>query len=223
MSKELHLVIKISDRFWDKSGRPFILEGETINHSIPEVRISGSAASKSLMELGDLKTGDLYVTNTRLIFIGEVNKKSQDRERFDGLSIFYDDISELGKVKGDKFSVLCVFKKGRWRSQKARIYFKNVPKDHIEKIADQIRSALQEIEHAETADRPKPKIIKDETKATQTKEETDPEYTKAKAMFSEIYEDEVELICPECGGYVTYKPGMKKCPLCEKPVKFLPS
>jgi len=97
----------------------------------------------------DWKIGDLYVTNTRLIFIGEVRKSKDLRQKFDGLSIFYDDMDELGKIKKDKFSVLCVFKKGRWRSQKARIYFKKVPEDQIEKVTDYIRSALQDIEYAE--------------------------------------------------------------------------
>ncbi|MFX0135934.1 MAG: hypothetical protein ACFFDN_19990 [Candidatus Hodarchaeota archaeon] len=214
----------MSDRFWDKQGRPFVLEGETIQHSVPEVRISGSAASKGLMEIGDLKMGDLYVTNTRLIFIGEVRKSKDERQRFDGISIFYDDVSELGKVEKTKFSVLCVFKKGRWRSQKARIYFKKLPEDQVEKVTDYIRSALQEIEYAETGERPKPreKIEKKKKEKKQVEEEPDPDLIKAQALFSEISEDTVELVCPECGGYVSYRPGMKTCPLCGKSVKFFP-
>jgi len=217
-------VIKFSDRYWDSSGRPFILEGETIHHSVPEVRISGSAASKSLMDIGNLKDGDLYVTNTRLIFIGEVDKKAKDpRQKFDGLSIFYDDVTELGKVEKEKFSVLCVFKKGRFRSTKARIYFKKIPKDQIEIVTDYIRSALQEREYAKTGERPQPKDTT-AVKKIKAKEpaKIDPEYQKAKALFSEIDEDTVELTCPNCGGYVNYRPGMKKCPLCGKNVKFLP-
>ncbi|MHA1384549.1 MAG: hypothetical protein ACTSR3_12405 [Candidatus Helarchaeota archaeon] len=216
-------MIKISDRYWDSSGRPYILEGETIHHSIPEVRISGSAASKSLMDIGNLKIGDLYVTNTRLIFIGEVNKKSKDpRLRYDGLSIFYEDVSELGKVEKEKFSVLCVFKKGRFRSQKARIYFKQIPKDQIEKVTDYIRSAIQEAEYAETGERPRPREKIKNKKDKEKKEQLPPDYTKAKALFSEIKEDAVELTCPACGGYVMYRPGMTKCPLCGKTVKFFP-
>ena len=217
--------LKVSDRFWDPSGRPFILEGETIHHSIPEVKISGSASSKNLMEVGDLKMGDLYVTNTRLIFIGEIKKGAKDpRQRFDGLSIFYDDVSELGKVDKGKgnFSVLCVFQKGRFRSQKARIYFKKLPKDQIEKVTDHIRSAIQEIEYAETGERPEPRPKDKDKEKTKVKEVVPPDYTKAKALFSEIQEDEVELTCPACGGYVMYRPGMTKCPLCGKTVKFFP-
>ncbi|NVM04425.1 MAG: hypothetical protein HWN67_19030 [Candidatus Helarchaeota archaeon] len=214
----------MSDRFWDKDGRPFVLEGETIQHSVPEVRISGSAASKGLMEIGDLKMGDLYVTNTRLIFIGEVRKSKDLRQKFDGLSIFYDDITELGKVQKDKFSVLCVFKKGRWRSQKARVYFKKLPQDQVEKVTDYIKSALQDIEYAETGERPEPreKIEKKKKEKKQVEEKTDPDLIKAQALFSEIKEDSVELMCPACGGYVSYRPGMKTCPLCGKAVKFFP-
>ncbi|MFX1449811.1 MAG: hypothetical protein ACFFCM_03140 [Promethearchaeota archaeon] len=214
----------MSDRFWDQQGRPYVLEGETIQHSIPQVHISGSAASKSLMEIGDLKMGDLYVTNTRLIFIGEVRKSKDLRQKFDGLSIFYDDMDELGKVKKDKFSVLCVFRKGRWRSQKARIYFKKLPEDQIEKVTDYIRSALQDIEYAETGERPEPREKKEDKKSVkkQEEEQIDPALLKAQAMFSEIKEEAVELMCPACGGYVSYRPGMKTCPICGKEVKFFP-
>lgn len=213
----------MSDRFWDKVGRPYVLEGETIHHSIPEVRISGSSHSKSLMEIGDLKYGDLYVTNTRLIFIGEVRKAKDPRQKFDGLSIFYHDIDELGKVEKNKFSVLCVFKKGRFSSSKARIYFKKIPEDQIQKVTDYVRSSLQDIQEAETGKRPKPKE-KDKNKDVKKPEEEkiDPDVIKAQALFSEIKEDSVELVCPACGGYVTYVPGMKKCPICGESVKFFP-
>ena len=178
------------------------------------------------MEIGDLKIGDLYVTNTRLIFIGEVRKGAKDpRQKYDGISIFYDDISELGKVEKQKFSVLCKFKRGRFGSKRARIYFKKIPKDQIEKVTDFLRSSLQDIDYAETGDRPKPREIKDQKKIgdkVKEKEELDPEYVKAKALFSEINEPAVELVCPECGGYVSFRPGMKKCPVCGKDVKFFP-
>ncbi|MHC1591678.1 MAG: hypothetical protein ACXQS8_06310 [Candidatus Helarchaeales archaeon] len=214
----------MSDRFWDDLGKPYVLEGETIAHAVPQVEISGTQTSAERLKFKKLKIGDLYVTTNRVIFISQIKKVKQlDRDAFGGLSIFYQDMEKI-KVEKEKFSILCVVKRGK-KPVKARVYFKKIPSDILPVITEYIETNIQNLsEVLPTFEKPEipeePKKSKIDKKKKALEEQLSKEELKRQKMFSEAEVEEIEMICPLCGETVYYKPGMTICPHCNRKVKF---
>ncbi len=207
----------MSDRYWDDEGQPYIFEGEEIEFSVPKVKIGGTYSSKSEMEIEELKEGELYVTTNRMIFIGKIRDSQKSREKFDGISIFLQDIESM-KVEKSKFSVLCNIKSGK-KGKRARVYFKELPEDIKTKIEAYINEQIVGLKEPESGK--KPEVKKIDKKAKKKKEKMDESERKIRGLFDEADADAMELVCPACGADVLYRPGMKSCPICNKKVNFI--
>jgi len=207
----------LSDRYWDDDGQPYIFEGEVIEFSISNVTIGGTYTSKNELDIDKLKEGELYITTNRVIFIGKIRESARNRENYDGVSIFLQDIESMKREK-KKFSILCNVKSGK-RGKRARVYFKNIEEDLLEKIDAYLNQKILTLHEPLVGE--KPKIKKDDMKTKKRKEKLDKKIQKEISLFKEAEVDEIELICPACGSEVIYHPGMKKCPLCGKEVKFI--
>lgn len=210
-------MIFLSDRYWDDAGQPFIFEGETIEISVPNVTIGGTFTSKNELNIDDLKEGELYVTTNRVIFIGKIRESKKGRENFDGVSIFLEDLESMKREK-KKFSMLCNVRSGK-RGKKARVYFKNIDEETLERIDVFINKKILELNGLKVGSKPIEK--KQDKKTRKEQEKIDKKTRKEQTLFEEADVDSIELICPSCGSDVNYKPGMKKCPICNKEVKFL--
>ncbi|MHA1143208.1 MAG: hypothetical protein ACTSRW_00550 [Candidatus Helarchaeota archaeon] len=211
----------MSDRFWDELGKPYVLEGETIAHAVPEVEISGTSTSAERLDFRNLKKGDLYVTTNRVAFIGQVKKvKELNRDAFDGISIFYNDMEKI-KVEKGKFSILCIVRGGK-KAVKARVYFKKIPSDILPMITEYINTNIQNLSDVlKTFDKPEKKEKqKADKKKSALETQISKEELKRKKMFEEAEVEEIEMVCPLCGETVYYTPGMTICPHCNKKVKF---
>ncbi|MBD3227534.1 MAG: hypothetical protein GF329_05025 [Candidatus Lokiarchaeota archaeon] len=208
------------DRFWGQDGQPLLYEGERLTISAEKVKIGGT--SKGDSKLKSLKKGSLYVTNVRVIFISMVNKKANlIGEKFDGLSIFYSDVTNAERVGpgGRSLKIECQYKKHKFiKKTAARIYFKNIPSD----IADEIIKKVNESMKDKIVEKPKKKKEKPKkVKETYEPEEEEPDIPPdIRYMINELDQDEVELQCPKCGCLIKYKPGLKICPACKKEVNF---
>jgi len=207
----------LSDRYWDDNGQPFIFEGETIEISVPNVSIGGTYTSKNELDVEDLKEGELYITTNRVVFIGKVRESKKERENFDGVSIFLEDLESMKREK-KKFSLLCNVKSGK-RGKRARIYFKNIEDETLERIDVFLNKKILELNGLKVGSKPIEK--KEDKKTKKDQEKTDKRTKKERTLFEEADVDSIELICPACGSDVKYKPGMKKCPICNKEVNFL--
>lgn len=216
----------MSDRFWDNLGKPYVLEGETIAHTVPEIEIGGTTTSVEKLDFKKLKNGDLYITTNRVIFIGQIRKdKELSRDDFDGISLFYRDMEKL-KIEKERFSILCVIRSSKKHNTKARVYFKKVPTDILPTITDYIQTnidnlseVLQTFEKPEKEEEPK-KEKKKKKEKEEPPEELSPEELKRRKMFHEAEVESIEMVCPKCGESVDYTPGMTICPYCEQSVKF---
>jgi len=213
------------DRYWQEDGRPFLLQNEQVLITAPGV--TPRVLSGLNIKLKELKAGTLYITNLRLTFICEMNKKAKDpRMRFDGFSIFYSDISSAAIVGKGSLKVECVLEKGALKSKKANIYFKDIPKEVQSEAVVRIEESLKDRGLPEVVD----EIVQGESaKQKETKKKKTaappvekPLYSKdVESLFSEINGETIELTCPACGSLVTYQPGMKTCPACKREVKFI--
>ena len=209
--------MNLSDRYWDDNGQPYIFEGETIEISVSNVNIGGSFTSRNELDIEDLKEGDLYITTNRVIFISKIRESQKGRENFDGVSIFLEDLESMKREK-KKFSLLCNVRSGK-RGKRARVYFKNIEEKMLERIDVFINMKI--IENADLKVGSKPTEKKEDKKAKKKQKKLDEQTKKERALFEEADVDIIELICPACGSDVNFKPGMKKCPVCEKEVKFV--
>jgi len=211
------------DRFWGNHGEPLLYEGERIIVQADGVKIGET--SKGDAKLKKLKQGTFYVTNIRIIFISLVNKKAKlVGEKYDGLSIFYSDISNAERVGpgGRSLKVECVYKTLKVvKKVAARIYFKSIPSD----IADEVVKRVTEVQRERVNDI-KLEVHKEEesvkaSKKVETKPKPEVEVPPdIQYMIHELGEDEIEVQCPKCGALVIYKPGLDVCPVCKKKVKF---
>lgn len=209
------------DRYWQEDGKPFLFQNEQV--LLTAAGVSPKVVSGLNVKLKDLKTGTLYITNLRLVFICEVKKKAKDpRLRWDGFSIFYSDINSATIVGKGSLKVEAVLEKGTLKSKKANIYFKDIPKEIQNEAVIRIEESLK--------DRGLPTVI-DEPVFTEPEPEepqsTAPVYTppvyseSVDYLLSEVGEEAVELTCPACGSLVTYRRGMTICPACKRNVKFI--
>ncbi|NHI93281.1 MAG: hypothetical protein EAX96_12355 [Candidatus Lokiarchaeota archaeon] len=207
----------MADRYWNDDGQPFIFEGETIEISIPNVSIGGTYSSKNELNISDLKEGELYITTNRIIFISKIKETQKIRESYDGVSIFLEDIESMKREK-KKFSLLCNIKSGK-RGKRARVYFKDIEENSLEKIEVYLTKKILELNELKVGSKP---IKQEEDKKTKKEQQKiDKKVKQEQSLFEEASVDEIELICPACGSDVVYRPGMKKCPICGKDVKFL--
>ena len=125
---------------------------------------------------------------------------------------------ESMKVEKNKFSVLCNIKSGK-KGKRARVYFKELEGEMKTKIEAYINKKI--LENKEPSTMSKPTVKKIDKKAKKKKQKMDEHDRKVAALFDEADEDAMELICPACGADVLYKPGMKRCPICDKKVNFI--
>ncbi|TFF90257.1 MAG: hypothetical protein EU548_03915 [Promethearchaeota archaeon] len=208
------------DRFWGQDGQPLLYEGERLIISADKVKIGGT--SKGDSKLKSLNKGSLYVTNVRVIFISIVKKKADlISEKYDGLSIFYTDITNAERVGpgGRSLKIECQYKKHKLiKKTAARIYFKSIPSDIADEIINQHTKTLKDkIEETPSKKKEKPKKVKETYEEEPEEAEIPPDI---RYMINELGQEEVELQCPKCGSLIKYKPGLKVCPICKKKVNF---
>jgi len=212
------------DRYWQEDGRPFLLQNEQVLITAPGV--TPRVVSGLNIKLKELKAGTLYITNLRLTFVCEMNRKAKDpRLRFDGFSIFYSDISSAAIVGKGSLKVECILEKGTLKSKKANIYFKDLPKEIQSEAVVRIEESLKDRGLAEVMD----ESVQGETEKKKEKAKRKipspvekPLYSKdVESLLGEINEDSIELTCPACGSLVIYQPGMRTCPACKREVKFI--
>ena len=210
------------DRYWQDDGRPFLLQNEQVLITAPGV--TPRVMSGLNVKLKELKAGTLYITNMRLIFVCEMNKKAKDpRMRFDGFSLFYSDVNAAAIVGKGSLKVECVLEKGTLKSKKANIYFKDMPKEIQNEAVIRIEESLKGrglatvVEEAVQREGEKKKEEKKKKVQPQT-----PAYSRdVESLLDEINEEAIELTCPACGSLVSYQPGMRTCPACKRDVKFI--
>ncbi|MHA1271653.1 MAG: hypothetical protein ACTSPY_17810 [Candidatus Helarchaeota archaeon] len=212
------------DRFWGNNGEPLLYEGERSIISAENVKIGET--SKGDPKLGHLKQGTLYVTNVRLVFISLVKKKAKlISEKYDGLSIFYSDITNAERVGpgGRSLKIECEYTTHKFiKKIAARIYFKSIPSDVADTIVKRVTESIKDrIESGKIKEKAKEKIKEKKKIEAPPPEPTKPEIPPdIQYMINELGGDSIELQCPKCGSFVNYKPGMDRCPVCNEKVKF---
>ncbi|MDD1779075.1 MAG: hypothetical protein LUQ65_12990 [Candidatus Helarchaeota archaeon] len=211
------------DRYWQDDGRPFLLQNEQVLITGPGV--TPRVLSGLNVTLKELKAGTLYITNMRLIFVCETNKKAKDpRMRFDGFTLFYSDVKAASIVGKGSLKVECVLEKGTLKSKKANVYFKDLPKElqneAVIRIEESLKTRGEMVVVDETVQGEG--VKKKEKKEKQKVQPQAPSYSKdVESLLSEIDENAIELTCPACGSLVNYQPGMTTCPACKRTVKFI--
>jgi len=211
------------DRYWQEDGRPFLLQNEQVLITAPGV--TPRVVSGLNIKLKELKAGTLYITNLRLTFVCEMNKKAKDpRLRFDGFSIFYSDISSAKIVGKGSLKVECVLEKGTLKSKKANIYFKDIAKEIQSEAVVRIEESLKDRGLPEVVD----ETVQGEGEKKKAKKKSAPPpverppYSKdVESLLGEINGEAIELTCPACGSLINYQPGMRTCPACKREVKFI--
>jgi hypothetical protein len=210
------------DRYWQDDGRPFLLQNEQVLITAPGV--TPRVLSGLNVKLKELKAGTLYITNMRLIFVCEMNKKAKDpRMKFDGFTLFYSDVNKASIVGKGSLKVECVLEKGTLKSKKANIYFKDLPKEiqneAVIRIEESLKSRGEMLVVDETVQGEGKKKKEEKSKKVQPQA---PSCSKdVESLLSEINEEAIELTCPACGSLITYQPGMTTCPACKRNVKFI--
>jgi len=210
------------DRYWQDDGRPFLLQNEQVLITAPGV--TPRVLSGLNVKLKELKAGTLYITNMRLIFVCEMNKKAKDpRMKFDGFTLFYSDVNKASIVGKGSLKVECVLEKGTLKSKKANIYFKDLPKEiqneAVIRIEESLKSRGEMLVVDETVQGEGKKKKEEKPKKVQPQA---PSCSKdVESLLSEINEEAIELTCPACGSLITYQPGMTTCPACKRNVKFI--
>jgi rubrerythrin len=195
------------DRYWQDDGRPFLLQNEQVLITAPGV--TPRVLSGLNVKLKELKAGTLYITNMRLIFVCEMNKKAKDpRMKFDGFTLFYSDVNKASIVGKGSLKVECVLEKGTLKSKKANIYFKESLKSRGEMLV------VDETVQGEGKKKKEEKSKKVQPQAPSCSKDVE-------SLLSEINEEAIELTCPACGSLITYQPGMTTCPACKRNVKFI--
>ncbi len=207
------------DRFWGNDGQPLLYEGE--KHIISADNIKISEVSKGIKSK-EFKSGTLYVTNVRVIFISLVKKKADlIGEKYNGVSIFYSDITNAERVGpgGRSLKIECEYTAYKFiKKTAARIYFKGVPADVADEVIKRVNESIK--------DKIEKKKIKEKKKPPKEPEMPTPEPVKpnippdVQYMINELGDGEIELQCPKCGALVQYKPGLEICPVCKSKVKF---
>jgi len=210
------------DRYWQDDGRPFLLQNEQVLITAPGV--TPRVMSGLNVKLKELKAGTLYITNMRLIFVCEMNKKAKDpRMRFDGFSLFYSDVNAAAIVGKGSLKVECVLEKGTLKSKKANIYFKDMPKEIQNEAVIRIEESLKGRGLATAVD--EAVQGEGEKKKEEKKKKVQPQapaYSRdVESLLDEINEEAIDLTCPACGSLVSYQPGMRTCPACKRDVKFI--
>jgi hypothetical protein len=210
------------DRYWQDDGRPFLLQNEQVLITAPGV--TPRVMSGLNVKLKELKAGTLYITNMRLIFVCETNKKAKDpRMRFDGFSLFYSDVNAAAIVGKGSLKVECVLEKGTLKSKKANIYFKDMPKEIQNEAVIRIEESLKGRGLATAVD--EAVQGEGEKKKEEKKKKVQPQapaYSRdVESLLDEINEEAIDLTCPACGSLVSYQPGMRTCPACKRDVKFI--
>ncbi len=210
------------DRYWQDDGRPFLLQNEQVLITAPGV--TPRVMSGLNVKLKELKAGTLYITNMRLIFVCEMNKKAKDpRMRFDGFSLFYSDVNAAAIVGKGSLKVECMLEKGTLKSKKANIYFKDMPKEIQNEAVIRIEESLKGRGLATVVD--EAVQGEGEKKKEEKKKKVQPQapaYSRdVESLLDEINEEAIDLTCPACGSLVSYQPGMRTCPACKRDVKFI--
>ncbi|MHA1311674.1 MAG: hypothetical protein ACTSQO_12245 [Candidatus Helarchaeota archaeon] len=208
------------ERFWGNNGEPLLYEGERSIISAQNVKIGET--SRGDPKFKTLKQGTLYVTNVRIIFISLIKKKAKlISEKYDGLSIFYSDITNAERVGpgGRSLKIECEYTTYKLiKKVAARIYFKSIPSDIADEIVKKVTEAIK--------DKIEGKKIKEKKKIVKEEKATIPEEPKPNIppdiqyMINELGDEPIEIQCPKCGSLIEYRPGLEICPICKEKVKF---
>ena len=213
----------ILDRYWNEEGQPFLFQDEQVLLTAPGV--TPRVVSGLNVKIKDLKTGTLFITNIRLIFICQVKKKAKDpRLMYDGVSIFYSDVDKASIVGKGSLKIECILEKGTLRSKKANIFFKDIPKDIQNEAVIRIEESLKDRGMPPVVDEPIYEEEHEEKKEKKQKSTPPPAPIYSRSvdyLLSEVEDEDIELTCPACGSYVRYRRGMTVCPACKRKVKFI--
>ena len=211
------------DRFWGQNGEPLLYEGEKSVISADKIKIGET--SKGDSKLKNLKQGTLYVTNVRIVFISLIKKKAKlISEKFDGLSIFYSDITNAERIgpSGRSLKIECEYTTHKLvKKIAARIYFKSIPSDVADEVINRVKESIKDrIEKGKFKEKKK-KLKKEKDKELTSLEPQKPKVSAdIQYMINELDGESIELQCPKCGSFIQYKPGLEKCPICKEKVKF---
>jgi len=214
----------ILDRYWQEDGKPFLFQNEQV--LLTAAGVTPKVVSGLNIKIKNLKKGTLYITNLRLVFICQVKKKAKDpRMMYDGFSLFYSDVNKASIVGKGSLKIEAILEKGTLKSKKANVYFKDIPKDIRNEAVIRIEESLKDRGMPSVID--EPMYIEPEAELEEKSNENkvtyqSPMYSDSvDYLLSEVGEDAVELTCPECGSFVTYRRGMTICPACKRNVKFI--